>query len=84
LPGSTFRHFLVKLPLNEGALLIDVFVGGVVLSRRNCDGRLSSVFDGDPPRPLEAYLHAASEREVTRWLHNLNAFTRRPATGSKC
>jgi regulator of sirC expression with transglutaminase-like and TPR domain len=73
LVGINFPgHFLVKLPLNEGALLIDVFAGGVVLSESELRRRLSSVFDGDPPRPLEAYLHAASEREVlTRWLHNL-------------
>lgn len=73
LVGINFPgHFLVKLPLNEGALLIDVFAGGVVLSEAELRRRLSSVFDGDPPRPLEAYLHAASEREVlTRWLHNL-------------
>jgi regulator of sirC expression with transglutaminase-like and TPR domain len=73
LVGINFPgHFLVKLPLNEGALLIDVFAGGVVLSEPELRRRLSSVFDGDPPRPLEAYLHAASEREVlTRWLHNL-------------
>jgi len=73
LAGINFPgHFLVKLPLNEGALLIDVFAGGVVLSEAELRRRLSSVFDGDPPRPLEAYLHAASEREVlTRWLHNL-------------
>jgi regulator of sirC expression with transglutaminase-like and TPR domain len=43
-----------------------------VLSEAELRRRLNSVFDGDPPRPLEAYLHAASEREVlTRWLHNL-------------
>lgn len=73
LVGINFPgHFLVKLPLNEGALLIDVFAGGVVLSEAELRRRLNSVFDGDPPRPLEAYLHAASEREVlTRWLHNL-------------
>lgn len=73
LVGINFPgHFLVKLPLNEGALLIDVFAAGVVLSEAELRRRLSSVFDGDPPRPLEAYLHAASEREVlTRWLHNL-------------
>lgn len=73
LAGVSFpSHFLVKLPLNEGALLIDVFAGGVVLSESELRRRLHAVFDGDPPRPLEAYLHAASEREVlTRWLHNL-------------
>lgn len=73
LVGINFPgHFLVKLPLNDGALLIDVFAGGVVLSEAELRRRLSSVFDGDPPRPLEAYLHAATEREVlTRWLHNL-------------
>jgi regulator of sirC expression with transglutaminase-like and TPR domain len=73
LAGVSFpSHFLVKLPLSEGALLIDVFAGGVVLSESELRRRLHAVFDGDPPRPLEAYLHAASEREVlTRWLHNL-------------
>jgi regulator of sirC expression with transglutaminase-like and TPR domain len=73
LAGVSFpSHFLVKLPLSEGALLIDVFAGGVVLSEAELRRRLNAAFDGDPPRPLEAYLHAASEREVlTRWLHNL-------------
>lgn len=73
LSGVSFpSHFLVKLPLSEGALLIDVFAGGALLSEAELRRRLNAAFDGDPPRPLEAYLHAASEREVlTRWLHNL-------------
>jgi regulator of sirC expression with transglutaminase-like and TPR domain len=73
LAGVSFpSHFLVKLPLSKGALLIDVFAGGVVLSEAELRRRLNAVFDGESPRPLEAYLHAASEREVlTRWLHNL-------------
>jgi len=65
-------HFLAKLTVSDGALLIDVFAGGLLLSEVELRQRLNAVFDGDPPRPLEAYLQAASEREVlTRWLHNL-------------
>lgn len=73
LAGVGFpSHFLVKLALSEGALLVDAFAGGTVLSERELRRRLTAAFGGEPPRPLEAFLQPASEREIlTRWLHNL-------------
>jgi regulator of sirC expression with transglutaminase-like and TPR domain len=73
LAGVGFpSHFLVKLALSEGALLIDAFAGGAVLAEAELRRRLTAAFGGEPPRPLEAYLQPATEREIlTRWLHNL-------------
>lgn len=73
LAGVGFpSHFLVRLALSEGALLIDAFGGGVVLSEPELRRRLTAAVGAESPRPLEAYLQPATEREIlTRWLHNL-------------
>jgi regulator of sirC expression with transglutaminase-like and TPR domain len=73
LAGVAFPgHFLVRLELSAGALLIDVFDGGAMLSETELQSRLMAVFAGAPPHPLHSYLQPAPERDVlARWLTNL-------------
>jgi regulator of sirC expression with transglutaminase-like and TPR domain len=67
-------HFLVRLPMNEGALFIDVFGRGQTLSADALRARLRAVLRGAAEPPLAPYLRAASEREVlARLLRNLKA-----------
>lgn len=67
-------HFLVKLPMNEGALFIDVFGRGQTLSADALRARLKAVLRGTSEPPLAPYLRTASEREVlARLLRNLKA-----------
>lgn len=67
-------HFLVKLALADGAMLIDVFGGGIALSADDLRARLKAVLRGEEEQPLEAYLRAATEREiVARMLRNLKS-----------
>ncbi|GAB4473198.1 MAG: tetratricopeptide repeat protein [Burkholderiaceae bacterium] len=65
-------HFLVKLPMNEGALFIDVFGRGQTLSADALRARLKAVLRGASEPPLAPYLRTASEREIlARLLRNL-------------
>jgi regulator of sirC expression with transglutaminase-like and TPR domain len=67
-------HFLVKMPVAEGALFIDVFERGATLSAEQLRERLQTALRRKPAYPLEIYLRAASEREiVARMLRNLKS-----------
>ncbi len=67
-------HFLVKLLLSEGAMFIDVFGGGVLLSEADLRTRLQAAAPGQDTLPLEIYLRPASERDIlARLLRNLKA-----------
>jgi regulator of sirC expression with transglutaminase-like and TPR domain len=69
LPG----HFLVKLPTGKGAILVDPFHGGVVLSSSDCQERLDRIFAGRlriEPRMLQA---VGPKQILARVLRNLKA-----------
>ncbi len=67
-------HFLVKLALADGAMLIDVFGGGIALSVDDLRARLKAALRGEVEHPLEVYLRTATEREiVARMLRNLKS-----------
>ena len=77
LHGVSFPgHFLVKLRLKRGHLVLDPYGGGAPCSESELHRRLERAF---PPRPvakadLERYLEPATPREiVTRVLRNLKA-----------
>lgn len=69
LPG----HFIVKLSLPEGDLLVDPYHGGTLLSPGDCQKRLDRIFDGKVK--LEAPMLAACGRKdiLARMLRNLKA-----------
>jgi regulator of sirC expression with transglutaminase-like and TPR domain len=63
-------HFLVKLPLQRGALVLDPFSGGEPCSATELRTRLDQALPGKPD--LEPYLAPATPREiVARVLRNL-------------
>lgn len=68
-------HFLVKLPLEGGLVVLDPFYGGISLSAGDLDKRLQLVLDTEAQqrRPaLENLLAGASKREIlARMLRNL-------------
>ncbi|MCA3217989.1 MAG: tetratricopeptide repeat protein [Burkholderiales bacterium] len=67
-------HFLVKLLVHHGAMLVDVFGGGVLLSADKLRERLQAAMRGSETLPLEVYLRPASERDIlARLLRNLKA-----------
>jgi regulator of sirC expression with transglutaminase-like and TPR domain len=67
-------HFLVKVVISEGSLLVDVFGRGAMLSTAELRRRLHAALAGEPARPLEDYLQAAAEADIlVRWLRNLKA-----------
>ena len=74
-------HFLVKLRLPQGEVVIDPF-GGQSLSREQLEGRLDSLrhdqgLPGHDELPLGLYLQAATPREIlARMLRNLEAIHR--------
>ncbi len=75
LAGVSFPgHFLVRLSLNAGTVIIDVFGGGVSLAEDELRERLRAALPEASHRPLARYLRAASEREIlARLLRNLKA-----------
>lgn len=67
-------HFLVKLPLTDGAMFIDVSAGGQVLSADALRAQLRAAVRGPDVLPLEVYLRASSDRDIlARLLRNLKA-----------
>ena len=75
LKGVSFPgHFLVKLAVKRGQLVLDPFVGGEAQSEEELRQRLAQVL---PPEqvekaPIEQYLEPASSRQViARMLRNL-------------
>lgn len=82
LQGLSFPgHFLVKLKLADGAIVIDVFDGGRSLSREDLEERLEPYLRThglEVDEALPAFLEAASARAMlARLLHNLESIHRR-------
>jgi regulator of sirC expression with transglutaminase-like and TPR domain len=75
LAGVSFPgHFLVKLPVAEGELILDPYSQGKSLSEADLRRRLGELaHDIDPAQlPLRPFLEAASKREIlARVLRNL-------------
>ncbi len=75
LQGVSFPgHFLVKLPQQEGALILDVFGGGTILSAGDLRARLQAALPHPDEQALAPYLRAATRRDIlARLLRNLKA-----------
>ena len=76
LHGVSFPgHFLLKIQTSEGAIVIDPFFKGALLSREDLVRRLAVVLGDDPPLDLvDRYLAAAGTHEIlARMLRNLRA-----------
>ena len=77
LCGVSFPgHFLVKLSVDGGDIVLDPFVGGVSLSKDDLEFRLSGVYeiDDDLDDTLAALLAPARKRDIiVRMLHNLKS-----------
>jgi len=73
LHGLSFPgHFLVKLKLNRGNLILDPFAGGEPQSERDLRARLKPVLRDSAADRLEHYLAPASSRDIiARLLRNL-------------
>lgn len=74
LKGISFPgHFLVKLTVTRGQLVLDPFLGGEAQSEADLRQRLAKVLPVAPEKaPLEQYLEPASSRQiVARVLRNL-------------
>jgi len=64
-------HFLVKLPYDEGEVVIDPFNGGVSLSEKDLTVRLETLFNTEIEN-LTPFLQPASNRDILiRMLSNL-------------
>jgi regulator of sirC expression with transglutaminase-like and TPR domain len=65
-------HFLVKMTVPEGEIVLDPFHGGMALSAEQLEARLKEMYP-DPPRPeLSEALGTANNREILcRMLRNL-------------
>ncbi len=73
LQGVTFPgHFLVKLVLEDGQVILDPFSGGASLSEEELKSRLHQ-FRGRPSRrPIDQFLNRAGKKEIlVRMLSNL-------------
>ncbi|HEY8554406.1 MAG TPA: tetratricopeptide repeat protein [Burkholderiales bacterium] len=77
LQGVSFPgHFLVKTETDEGDVVLDPFLGGVVLSEEDLVQRLRDRFgeENAPRGPLAPLLQAAGKKEIlVRMLRNLKA-----------
>ncbi|MCI0401509.1 MAG: tetratricopeptide repeat protein [Gammaproteobacteria bacterium] len=77
LVGVSFPgHFLVKLCLDSGEIVLDPFSGGLSLGKQDLEQRLKNlVGEDDPFEPdLERLLSAASKKEIlVRMLRNLKS-----------
>ena len=73
LNGVSFPgHFLLRVQLADGALMIDVYERGATLSTEQLKARLARIAPGDDGVQLRAYLQPASERDIlARMLRNL-------------
>lgn len=74
LAGLSFPgHFLVRLSVPEGVIVLDPFFGGLSLSRLDLERRLQGLCgpDGEPPG-IEQWLQPAANRTIlSRMLRNL-------------
>jgi len=77
LQGISFPgHFLVKTETDEGDVVLDPFLGGIVLSEEDLVQRLRDRFgeENAPRAPLAPLLQAAGKKEIlVRMLRNLKA-----------
>ncbi len=76
MEGISFPgHFLVKLPLKHGEVVLDPYAGGISLSETDLQQRLVEAFGEDVPNvPLERLLASAEKKEIlVRVLRNLKA-----------
>jgi len=78
LVGVSFPgHFLVKLPVDDGEIVIDPYAGGTSLGHEDLEMRLMGLAPpGRPPAEIDIgqYLEAASRKEILhRMLRNLKA-----------
>lgn len=65
-------HFLVKLPVQGGALVLDPFDAGRSLGEEDLQEQIAQVYGDDPTPPVAGLLNAASPREIlVRLLRNL-------------
>lgn len=75
LLGVSFPgHFLVKLTVDGGDIVLDPFVGGHSLSKEDLEFRLRGVYeiDDDVDEALATFLAPATKRDIiVRMLHNL-------------
>jgi regulator of sirC expression with transglutaminase-like and TPR domain len=75
LAGVNFPgHFLVRLPVGDNALLIDVYGHGITLSAAQLQARAAKAGPVAAETPLELHLRPASARDIlARLLRNLKA-----------
>ncbi|MGH6804120.1 MAG: SirB1 family protein [Methyloceanibacter sp.] len=77
IEGVSFPgHFLVKLRVTDGALVMDPFSGGASLDEDDIQRRLQLAYGGQPPPdvPMERLLGAATKKDIlVRMLRNLKA-----------
>ena len=75
LKGVSFPgHFLVKLKLEQGRVVLDPYSGGVSLSEQELRNRLHQSYGDQLDVPLDRLLASAGKKHIlTRLLHNLNA-----------
>jgi regulator of sirC expression with transglutaminase-like and TPR domain len=77
-------HFLVKMAVPGGEVVLDPFHGGMALSAEQLESRLAELYP-DPPRPdLSSVLGTASKREIlSRMLRNLKHYYLQQAADDK-
>jgi len=75
LEGVSFPgHFLVKLELERGRIVLDPYLGGISLSEQELRNRLHQAYGDQLDAPMERLLAGAGKRHIlTRLLHNLKA-----------
>jgi regulator of sirC expression with transglutaminase-like and TPR domain len=76
IAGVSFPgHFLVKMAVEDGDVVIDPYNGGIPLTLEQLQARLNAIYP-EPPRPaLEEVLQAASNRQIlARILRNLKTW----------
>lgn len=73
-------HFLVRLPVGDNALLIDVYARGATLSAEQLQARIAHAGPAAAEVPLELHLRPAQPRDIlARLLRNLKAIHARAA-----
>ena len=75
LEGVSFPgHFLVKLKLKQGRVVLDPYSGGVSLSEQELNNRLHQSYGDQLHVPLNRLLASADKKHIlTRLLYNLKA-----------
>lgn len=75
IEGVSFPgHFLVKLELERGDVVLDPYAGGISLSEEDLNQRLHQAYGEQPEVPLKRLLASAGKKEIlARILGNLKA-----------